>query len=304
MRLARTGDAARRRRLPPVAGPARVVGAANPVRAPSRRSCLPTSSPSSTPPAPPARPRACSARTRSTTGGASTAPRSSASAPATCSARRCRCSTSTPSTPSPRPRSPAPASSSSRASRPRRSGRRCARARPPSSTCSARWCRSCWRSRCRRRSASHRVRIGLGPGVPASAAAAFRERTGVPLLEGYGSTETNFVIASAPDRSRPGCMGWLQAGLRGAGRRCARRRAAAGRSGRTAAARRRAVRVRQRLLRQARGDRRRLAQSLVPHRRPGACARPTAPFASSTGSRTRSAGAARTSRRTRSSRCC
>ena len=59
----------------------------------------------------------------------------------------------------------------------------------------------------------HRVRIGLGPGVPASAAAAFRERTGVPLLEGYGSTETNFVIASAPDRSRPGCMGWLRPGF-------------------------------------------------------------------------------------------
>ena len=59
----------------------------------------------------------------------------------------------------------------------------------------------------------HRVRIGLGPGVPASAAAAFRERTGVALLEGYGSTETNFVIASSPERSRPGCMGWLLAGF-------------------------------------------------------------------------------------------
>ena len=59
----------------------------------------------------------------------------------------------------------------------------------------------------------HRVRIGLGPGVPASAAATFSERTGVPLLEGYGSTETSFVIASAPGRSRPGCMGWLRPGF-------------------------------------------------------------------------------------------
>ena len=59
----------------------------------------------------------------------------------------------------------------------------------------------------------HRVRIGLGPGVPASAGAAFVARTGVPLLEGYGSTETNFVIASAPGRSRPGCMGWLRPGF-------------------------------------------------------------------------------------------
>jgi len=63
---------------------------------------------------------------------------------------------------------------------------------------------------------AHRVRIGLGPGVPASAAAAFRERTGVPLVEGYGSTETNFVIASDPDRPRPGCMGWLRSGFEAA----------------------------------------------------------------------------------------
>jgi len=39
------------------------------------------------------------------------------------------------------------------------------------------------------------------------------ERTGVALLEGYGSTETNFVIASTPGRSRPGCMGWLRPGF-------------------------------------------------------------------------------------------
>jgi len=59
----------------------------------------------------------------------------------------------------------------------------------------------------------HRVRVGLGPGVPATAAAAFRERTGVALIEGYGSTETSFVIASAIDRSRPGWMGWLRRGF-------------------------------------------------------------------------------------------
>jgi len=59
----------------------------------------------------------------------------------------------------------------------------------------------------------HAVRIGLGPGVPARAAAVFRERTGVPLVEGYGSTETNFVIASAPQRSRAGAMGWLRPGF-------------------------------------------------------------------------------------------
>jgi crotonobetaine/carnitine-CoA ligase len=59
----------------------------------------------------------------------------------------------------------------------------------------------------------HRVRIGLGPGVPAAAAAAFHARTGVRLLEGYGSTETNFVIATAPDSPRDGVMGWLRPGF-------------------------------------------------------------------------------------------
>jgi crotonobetaine/carnitine-CoA ligase len=59
----------------------------------------------------------------------------------------------------------------------------------------------------------HRVRIGLGPGVPAAAGAAFRDRCGVTLLEGYGSTETNFVIATAPDSPRGGVMGWLRPGF-------------------------------------------------------------------------------------------
>jgi crotonobetaine/carnitine-CoA ligase len=59
----------------------------------------------------------------------------------------------------------------------------------------------------------HRVRIGLGPGVPEAAGAAFQARTGELLLEGYGSTETNFAIATAPDSPRRGVMGWLQPGF-------------------------------------------------------------------------------------------
>ncbi|MGJ7562913.1 ATP-dependent acyl-CoA ligase [Variovorax sp. GB1R11] len=59
----------------------------------------------------------------------------------------------------------------------------------------------------------HRVRIGLGPGVPSAAGAAFKARTGVALLEGYGSTETNFAIATAPDSPRGGVMGWLRTGF-------------------------------------------------------------------------------------------
>ena len=59
----------------------------------------------------------------------------------------------------------------------------------------------------------HRVRIGLGPGVPAAAGEAFRARTGVTLLEGYGSTETNLVICTAPESPRRGVMGWLRPGF-------------------------------------------------------------------------------------------
>jgi len=59
----------------------------------------------------------------------------------------------------------------------------------------------------------HQVRVGLGPGVPEAAGAAFYERTGVLLLEGYGSTETNFVIATRTDSPRRGVMGWLRPGF-------------------------------------------------------------------------------------------
>ncbi len=57
---------------------------------------------------------------------------------------------------------------------------------------------------------SHRVRIGLGPGVPASGAQTFFERTGVRLMEGYGSTETNFVLSAIAGAPSDGTMGWVQ----------------------------------------------------------------------------------------------
>ncbi|MES2531217.1 MAG: ATP-dependent acyl-CoA ligase [Pseudomonadota bacterium] len=59
----------------------------------------------------------------------------------------------------------------------------------------------------------HRVRVGLGPGVPATASTAFLERTGVALIEGYGSTETSFVIATAPGDPPRGAMGRLRPGF-------------------------------------------------------------------------------------------
>jgi crotonobetaine/carnitine-CoA ligase len=60
---------------------------------------------------------------------------------------------------------------------------------------------------------NHSVRIGLGPGVPVSALEAFKTRTGVTLLEGYGSTETNFVIATRAASARRGLMGWVRPGF-------------------------------------------------------------------------------------------
>ena len=66
----------------------------------------------------------------------------------------------------------------------------------------------------------HGLRVALGGGVPAPHHAVFRERFGVPLVDGYGSTETNFVFASPITSdstsslpcNRPGGMGRLMEG--------------------------------------------------------------------------------------------
>ncbi|MBI3433989.1 MAG: ATP-dependent acyl-CoA ligase [Proteobacteria bacterium] len=54
---------------------------------------------------------------------------------------------------------------------------------------------------------SHRVRVALAPGVPANYQAEFSARTGVTLLDGFGSTESNLVIASFEHDRKPGWMG-------------------------------------------------------------------------------------------------
>jgi carnitine-CoA ligase len=53
----------------------------------------------------------------------------------------------------------------------------------------------------------HRTRIALAPGVPGHYYAEFAARTGIALLDGYGSTETTFVIGAKIDHQRPGYMG-------------------------------------------------------------------------------------------------
>jgi crotonobetaine/carnitine-CoA ligase len=60
----------------------------------------------------------------------------------------------------------------------------------------------------------HHVRIALAPATPARMFDGFRERFGVQLVEGYGSTETNCPIAAEdPAEGRGGYMGTLRAGF-------------------------------------------------------------------------------------------
>ena len=60
---------------------------------------------------------------------------------------------------------------------------------------------------------AHRIRVALSPATPAEAVADFRSRFGVELVDGYGSTETNYVLAAPPGERRPGTMGRVVAGF-------------------------------------------------------------------------------------------
>jgi carnitine-CoA ligase len=53
----------------------------------------------------------------------------------------------------------------------------------------------------------HPTRIALAPGVPGHLHAEFAARTGIVLLDGYGSTETNVVIGARIEQQKPGYMG-------------------------------------------------------------------------------------------------
>jgi carnitine-CoA ligase len=61
----------------------------------------------------------------------------------------------------------------------------------------------------------HGTRIALAPGVPAHFHEEFARRTRIRLLDGYGSTESNFVIGSDIDGQRPGYMGRICPGFDG-----------------------------------------------------------------------------------------
>ncbi|MET4172749.1 crotonobetaine/carnitine-CoA ligase [Bradyrhizobium sp. LA6.1] len=60
---------------------------------------------------------------------------------------------------------------------------------------------------------THCLRVALGGGVPPQIHGPFLQRFGVPLVDGYGSTETNFVFAGTILSDRPGTMGYLADGI-------------------------------------------------------------------------------------------
>lgn len=59
----------------------------------------------------------------------------------------------------------------------------------------------------------HKVRIALAPGASAQHYEAFEGRTGIQMLDGFGSTETNFVICTPRHDRRPGSMGTVVKGF-------------------------------------------------------------------------------------------
>lgn len=59
----------------------------------------------------------------------------------------------------------------------------------------------------------HQVRVALSPATPAEVVPAFRERFGVRLIDGWGSTETNSVINVGHTEDRPGSMGRVAEGF-------------------------------------------------------------------------------------------
>ena len=59
----------------------------------------------------------------------------------------------------------------------------------------------------------HKMRVALGGGVPAQLHEIFLQRFNLPLVDGYASTETNFVFASTIPSDHPGSMGYLMPGV-------------------------------------------------------------------------------------------
>ncbi|PXW54067.1 ATP-dependent acyl-CoA ligase [Chelatococcus asaccharovorans] len=59
----------------------------------------------------------------------------------------------------------------------------------------------------------HKARVALAPGVPAGLHDAFLKRTGILLLDGFGTTESNAVIGSTRDNLRANWLGKVADGF-------------------------------------------------------------------------------------------
>jgi crotonobetaine/carnitine-CoA ligase len=59
----------------------------------------------------------------------------------------------------------------------------------------------------------HRIRVALSPATPVAMVNEFEARFGIKLVEGYGSTETNYIFSNTIARSPPGTMGKAQPGF-------------------------------------------------------------------------------------------
>ncbi|MCG7632721.1 MULTISPECIES: ATP-dependent acyl-CoA ligase [Gordonia] len=67
-----------------------------------------------------------------------------------------------------------------------------------------------WSREPQSRDREHNVNRALSPATPAGLADPFFDRFGIRLVDGFGSTETNSVLTSAPDMPRPGYIGQVQ----------------------------------------------------------------------------------------------
>ena len=115
---------------------------------------------------------------------------------------------------------------------------------------------------------AHFLRVALGGGVPGQFHGPFLERFGVPLLDGYGSTETNFVFAGTIPSDRPGTMGHLVEGVEACIAGPDDEPLPDGEAGELLLRSRRAACVLDGLFRNAGQDGRGVAKSLVSYRRP------------------------------------
>ncbi|MFI2230357.1 AMP-binding protein [Nocardia testacea] len=63
---------------------------------------------------------------------------------------------------------------------------------------------------------AHRATRALAPATPAHLCEPFRERFGIELIDGFGSTETNLVLGSLPGARRAGYLGTVMPGYEAA----------------------------------------------------------------------------------------